>query len=128
MKISGVNDIALSLEKAGYKMYSRMLSAYIGTGNVNKKRVAVVGDGLVGKSTFINWVLGKDILPTGALPNETVFNIFFGDTDQIRNENNEAVDASILKKKRLDNSMLDIYVATSEFEKDLGISELPNYI
>ena len=128
MEISRVNDIALSLEKAGYQMYSRMLSAYIGTGNVNKKRVAVVGDGLVGKSTFINWVLGKDILPTGALPNETVFNIFFGDTDQIRNENNEAVDASILKKKRLDNSMLDIYVATSEFEKDLGISELPNYI
>ena len=128
MEMSRVNDIALSLEKAGYPMYSRMVSAYIGTGNVNKKRVAVVGDGLVGKSTFINWVLGKDILPTGALPNETIFNIFFGDTDDIRNENNETVDASILKKKRLYNSMLDIDVETSEFEKDLCISELPNYI
>lgn len=128
MEISKVKEVTSSLEKAGYQMYSRMLSAYTGDGNTDKKRVAVVGDGLVGKSTFINWVLGKDILPTGALPNETVFNLSFGDIDQIRNENNEIVDASILKKKRLNNSMLNIDVATSEFEKGLVISELPNFI
>lgn len=128
MELSRIDEVVSSLEKVGYQMYSRMLSAYIGAERVNKKRVAVVSDGLVGKSTFINWVIGKDILPTGALPNETVFNIIFGDTDQVRNENDEVVDLSILKNKRLDNTLLNIDITSSAFHKDFIISELPNFV
>lgn len=128
MEMSRLNDIVLSLEKAGYQMYSRMLSAYMGVEKSNKKKVAIIGDGLAGKSTFINWIIGKDVLPTGVLPSETVFNIGFGDVEQVRNEKDEIVESSILKKKRLDNTLLNVDIISSTFDKNFVISELPNLI
>ena len=64
-----IRDIQKQLEAAGYKNYSELLEPYAEkTGNVH--RIGVIGDHLSGKSTVINSLLGRNVIPATVVHTE----------------------------------------------------------
>ena len=65
-----IRELQQKLTKAGYEDYSVMLEPYAAkTGRIH--HVGVAGTSSAGKSTIINSILGRDIVPISIIPSDT---------------------------------------------------------
>ena len=128
MNIEKITEIDNKLKKLGYNAYSDLLKPYLNGKTDEKKKIAIVGDSLVGKSTFINWLLNEDILPTGVLPVSSKIRISYAEEKVITDSEGNVVDEKNLKKKLLETSSINIYTNSDKMNPKIYLCELPDFI
>lgn len=112
--ISRIVEIRDSLKEMGYETYSNMLRPYIEKSDQKRKYViGIAGDDLVGKSSVINSVLGKDILPVNVIPSNAGYVIRYGESDKVAKDNGETVPLSELDNMSDEETCIQIEVNSS---------------
>lgn len=87
--IANISQLSDFADKAGYKDIAKTAKNIISDVHKQTFSVAVVGEFSRGKSTLINKLLGKDVLPVGDLPTTAMLtSIKYGENDSIRFSNN----------------------------------------
>lgn len=74
-------ELYQELIKEGKTMYAKWLVPCCQKKN-DSYRIAVVGESLRGKSTFINDLLGQKLLPTGIIPTSCTISLEYGEKEQ----------------------------------------------
>ena len=83
--IDSIKQLSDFANKAGYKDISQSVNNIIVDVHKQTFSVAVVGEFSRGKSTLINNLLGKDILPIGDMPTTSMLtSIKYGENDRVR--------------------------------------------
>ncbi len=116
------------LDKRGYKVYANLLKPYISDNRDREKKIAVIGGASVGKSTFINEVIGKNIIPTGIIPTKTKIDICFGENEKAISAEGEILDIENLKQcmKCIDD--LEVQIKSENFEDGIELIEIPDFM
>jgi len=117
-KTKQISDLQQMLEENGLEKFSALLQAYVEKNdNTNSFIVGFVGDDLVGKSTVVNAVLERDLLPTSIIPSEAEIAIRYGSDEIVIAKDGSKT--SLLKLKELceDEKSLDVII-DSPFIKD----------
>ena len=135
MPVSNIREIQSKLIAAGYEYYSSLLEPYAERTR-ETKRVAFAGEQLSGKSTVINSLLGREILPVGIEPVTCRFIITPKDNDSIILPDGTREDISALEKiSALDdeNFCADFQAITIEAnipmnENKLEFAEFPDVV
>lgn len=98
-----------ALKSSGYTAYADLISNYISKAEKKGKHVVgFIGDDVVGKSTVINSILEKDILPTGILPTESEITIQYSKDTNIILDDRESIDISELQAFSTESNRLNI--------------------
>lgn len=120
-----INKLQRILLDNGNNMYARWLNPYISTEN-NTYKIAVVGEILKGKSTFINKLLGSDIVVTGIIPTEAEVHVKYNEITGIITDDNIKTDLQNLEDVLDDNEKVTVEVPNSFLlNNNIEIIEFP---
>lgn len=125
---SRIIQMEKDLRDLGYNSYSQLLIPYEKRIYEPKKKIAVIGDSLVGKSSFINWMLNMNVIPTGVLPIKSKINISFSEENRVFDGDGNEIPYENIKKTLLEINELNISVKSDDFDKSIILCELPDFI
>lgn len=120
-----LKEISNLLGDCNNKELAALLSNFIESySKGGTKTVGFVGDGLVGKSTIINYILGENVLPTTIIPTTPEITIKYGDRYSIYDEHGVMVPDGDLVQLEETSSNVTIAVNNSYLkDKSLEFKE-----
>ena len=104
-----IQECAKVLADVGFGDYAKVVEKVMQGMNRDQYSIAVVGEFNRGKSTLINKLMSRDILPVGDLPTTAVMTkIQFGNDEEVRlfDESGNLVSCNQLKESKLDELSL----------------------
>ena len=120
-----LQEISNLLEDCNNKELAGLLSNFIQSHNKGSvKTIGFLGDDLVGKSTIINYILGKNVLPTTIIPTTPEITIKYGEKPYIYDEQGVIVSDSDLVQLEETSSDISIVINNSYLkDKSLEFKE-----
>lgn len=118
--MSSIEKLYQDFLDAGKIQYANWLLPYLKREN-DMFKIAVVGEMLKGKSTFINRLLGQNILPSGIIPSDCTISIKYGNKNQIMDEQGKCLEMTTLEEAIDECKHLTIE-STIDSLKELGVS------
>lgn len=107
-----LGEIQHELEECGNKKMSDLISNVLERQEAkNIRTLGIIGDDLVGKSTIINYLLGKEILPTTVIPTTAEITIKHGQTERIC-----GTDGTVYEKDKLSQLAEELEYLTIELD------------
>lgn len=118
--MSSIEKLYQDFLDAGKIQYANWLLPYLKREN-DMFKIAVVGEMLKGKSTFINKLLGQNILPSGIIPSDCTISIKYGNKNQIVDEQGNCFETTTLEEAIDECKHLTIE-STIDSLKELGVA------
>lgn len=121
-KLEALQQILLKEDKAAY---AEWLAPY-GEKSDGTCRIAVVGELLRGKSTFVNDLLGENLLPAGVVPTNCTVTLEYGEQKQILDAEKRPLADVQLEDAVFDHSRLIVRAPNERLKKlNAAITEYP---
>lgn len=111
IKMDNLLKLQTALRENGYSVYADTVSNCIEkyqSGNI--KTIGFVGNYLSGKSTVINLLLERDVIPTGILPFATETTVKYGEEERIVVNSSKTLELKDLVEVNEEGSRADIYI------------------
>lgn len=118
--MSSIEKLYQDFLDAGKIQYANWLLPYLKREN-DVFKIAVVGEMLKGKSTFINKLLGQNILPAGIIPSDCTISIKYGNNNQVVDEQGNCLETTKLEEATDECKHLTIE-STLDLLKEMGVS------
>lgn len=114
-----------TLREEGKKTYAEWLAPY-DERNGGHCRIAVVGELLRGKSTFLNELLGERLLPTDIVPSDCTITLEYGEKEQLLDGEQQLLEGVQLADAADDNARLTVRIPNERLKKlNVSITEHP---
>lgn len=119
IKTDDLLKLQTALNENGYNVYAGLVSNCINKyRDRNTKVIGFVGDYSSGKSTVINSLLERDVIPTGNLPYSTETTIKYGEEEKVVVNSSKTIELKELAKLNEDGSKADIYIRSDVLKEN----------
>lgn len=114
-----------TLQEEGKTTYAEWLAPYDERED-GHCRIAVVGELLRGKSTFLNELLGEKLLPTDIVPTDCTITLEYGEKEQLLDGEQQPLEGVQLADAADDNARLTVRIPNERLKKlNVSITEHP---